>query len=135
MSNELWKENSVQFPRLIAEIVAAGVPDACWEEVVNSMDITYEELNELQDRAQEEWESIKNRHCPPIKTAEKGYKKKVFQYNDGQYYVWNGESLSGGVIHKTRSKWNAADFSGYLNEEDALSDIPEYDGGRFVILK
>ena len=59
--SDLWERNDIQFPRLISEIIAAGVPDACWEEVVNSMDITYEELNELQDRAQKEWERIKKR--------------------------------------------------------------------------
>lgn len=65
MSNELWDYNSVQFPRLIAEIAAIDIGEEAWDELLTSMDIESEDLSELFDRAQEEWEAIKNRHCPP----------------------------------------------------------------------
>ncbi len=61
---DLWKQNNIQFPRLLAELEAVG---AFTPEVVkglcDSMDITEEELGDLIDRAQEEWEIIKANYC------------------------------------------------------------------------
>lgn len=58
---ELWDDNSIQFPRLIAELEAAGafydaemVAEAC-----SSMDLTQEQFFELVDRAQAIWDKIK----------------------------------------------------------------------------
>ena len=57
MSNPNWKNNGIQFPRLLAEIVATqdnlDIPA-----LATSMDLTVEEVNELFDRAQLAWEEI-----------------------------------------------------------------------------
>jgi hypothetical protein len=70
-----WDNDAIQFPRLIAEMEAAGffaLPtedehtvasevNPIVEAVCDSMDITYAQLVELIDRAQESWDIIKAR--------------------------------------------------------------------------
>lgn len=60
--NENWKSNAIQFPRLIAELEAAGAftPEIT-KTLCTEMDLTIEEISELVDRAQDEWEKIKER--------------------------------------------------------------------------
>jgi hypothetical protein len=57
MSNSRWKDDSIQFPRLIAEIIATqeklDIAVLC-----ASMDITVDELDELFERAQNAWARI-----------------------------------------------------------------------------
>jgi len=61
MSNDKWRDNSIQFPRLIAEINAnVDISDEDWKSLCESMDINGTELNDLFDRADTEWERIKN---------------------------------------------------------------------------
>lgn len=55
--NRVWEDNRIQFPRLISEIMATQ--DLDLECLAESMDLTIDEVNELFDRASEEWESIK----------------------------------------------------------------------------
>lgn len=55
--NQVWNDNRIQFPRLIAEIMATQ--DLDLECLAESMDLTVDDVNELFDRASEEWESIK----------------------------------------------------------------------------
>lgn len=62
MSNKIWKDNSIQFPRLLAEIGSLIDSGQLWEELKESMDINDIELNELFDRAEIEWQKIKNIH-------------------------------------------------------------------------
>ncbi len=61
---DLWSMNNVQFPRLIAELEANGAftPEVV-KSLCDSMDITEEELSDLIDRAQEDWEFIKTNYC------------------------------------------------------------------------
>lgn len=58
MSNRNWKDNRIQFARLICEINATqdklDIPA-----LADSMDLTVEEVTELFDRAHDEWEKIK----------------------------------------------------------------------------
>jgi hypothetical protein len=62
---ERWKDNSIQFPRLLAEIMATcELTETMWASLCESMDITSDELSELFDRAQDEWERIKAITCP-----------------------------------------------------------------------
>jgi hypothetical protein len=61
MSNKNWKKDSVQFPRLIAELNAAGVfQDA---ETVSflkeSMDLTTDEILDVVERAERKFEVLK----------------------------------------------------------------------------
>ena len=64
MSDRLWKDNAVQFPRLIAEINACVDFGADWDRLLESLDISNEELCDLFDRADKVNEENKKRHCP-----------------------------------------------------------------------
>jgi len=58
--NKQWKDNSIQFPRLIAELEAAGAfTNQVTQELCENMDLTVDEISEIVDRAQDEWEAIK----------------------------------------------------------------------------
>ena len=61
--NPLWTDNSVQFPRLLAEI-SAVIPRETVEEVGESMDLEPAEVYALFSRAETEWEKIKEKYCP-----------------------------------------------------------------------
>lgn len=56
---EKWLNNTLQFPRLIAEAEAAGAftPEIL-EAMATSMDLTVHKVCELIDRAQSEWDHI-----------------------------------------------------------------------------
>lgn len=77
MSDEKFKDNFIQFPRLIAEICATvpltkkQVKDLC-----ESMDITVEELKDIETRAQIEWDRIKAGSRPKRITS----KQDRFEY-------------------------------------------------------
>lgn len=55
-----WRNDSIQFPRLIAELMAAG---AFTPEVISSlcdqMDLDADQIDEVIDRAQTVWDHIK----------------------------------------------------------------------------
>jgi hypothetical protein len=55
--NEKWLDNSIQFPRLIAEIAATQVID--FAALGESMDLEQIEISELFERASTAWEQIK----------------------------------------------------------------------------
>ena len=57
MSNANWKNNAIQFPRLLAEIMATQ--ELNMEALAESMDLSVEEVDELFDRADQEWEVAK----------------------------------------------------------------------------
>jgi hypothetical protein len=60
MSDESWARNYIQFPRLIAEIEAAGgFTDKLMQDLQTSMDLTEEDIFELIGRAQTIWDNIK----------------------------------------------------------------------------
>lgn len=59
-----WNNNAVQFPRLLAEIMATQNLDL--PALVESMDLTLDEVNELFDRADTVWESAKAGTVPAI---------------------------------------------------------------------
>lgn len=57
-----WKNNSIQFPRLIEEAQAAGAfTDEVIDAMCESMNLEKSELFELMERARIEWERIKNK--------------------------------------------------------------------------
>jgi len=59
-----WDDNTIQFPRLIAEICAnVEFKPEHWLDLQNSMCLSQDELNELFDRANAEWEAKKAKHC------------------------------------------------------------------------
>ena len=60
--NKNWRDNSIQFPRLISEIGATiDFTNKEWNDLCESMDLSQGEINDLFDRAQLKWEAIKNR--------------------------------------------------------------------------
>ena len=61
----LWAANNIQFPRLLAEICATQPMDRFdWDALCEGMDLELHEVDELFDRAQDEWEDIKELYCP-----------------------------------------------------------------------
>ena len=66
MSKAIWMDNSVQFPRLIAELEACGTftPEVL-RALSERMELSPPEVRDLIGRAQGQWESIKRMHCPP----------------------------------------------------------------------
>jgi hypothetical protein len=65
MSRSLWERDSIQFPRLIAEISACvDITKKDFTALCESMDLEPEQVNELFDRANAAWEKIKEKHCP-----------------------------------------------------------------------
>ena len=65
---DLWKDDSIQFARLLAEIGAAGFMG--WVEaqkIGGSMHLEYRELDEIFRRASAAWEKLKAEHYPDDK--------------------------------------------------------------------
>jgi hypothetical protein len=60
--NKNWKNNAIQFPRLIAELEAVGafVPSIV-HDLAEAMDLTPAEIFTLVSRAQAEWDKIKQK--------------------------------------------------------------------------
>lgn len=57
-----WKNDSIQFPRLIAEMEAAGFFTQQHELLsllCQSMDLDLHQIHEIVDRAQQQWDAIK----------------------------------------------------------------------------
>ena len=60
MSNDNWNNNAIQFPRLLAEINACvTISNEDWLDLLESMDLSEDDIIELMDRANDEWERIK----------------------------------------------------------------------------
>lgn len=36
---DLWADNSIQFPRLLAEIIGVGLSESQWDALLDSMDL------------------------------------------------------------------------------------------------
>lgn len=67
-----WDNNAIQFPRLLAEIMATQ-EKLDMPALAESMDISIDELNELFDRAHQAWELIKVGATPPIPVTLNGF--------------------------------------------------------------
>lgn len=66
--NVAWLDNSIQFPRLLAEIIGVGLTEQQWDDICATMDLDSNNLSELFDRAQAEWEKIKELQRDKSKT-------------------------------------------------------------------
>lgn len=62
MSGSKWEKDSLQFPRLLAEIRAIGLTQAQYNDLCASMDLTMEDIDELLERAETAWQKIKQEH-------------------------------------------------------------------------
>lgn len=56
---DVWEDDSVQFPRLLAEISAIDLSKEQILELCKSMDLKPGDIRDLLDRAQRRWELIK----------------------------------------------------------------------------
>ena len=63
--NNLWGQNAVQFPRLIAELWGIGLTQKQREFLKKQMELTGRDIDELFERADKEWQKIKAKNCPP----------------------------------------------------------------------
>jgi len=62
----IWQDDSLQFPRLIAEINAnVMIRPKDFKDLCESMDLTPDLVKELFDRADTAWENHKRVVCPP----------------------------------------------------------------------
>lgn len=60
MSNKVWNNNKIQFPRLIAELHMIGAfNEQVLSDLSESMDLSPEQIDELVDRALVEFENNK----------------------------------------------------------------------------
>lgn len=58
--NPKWEDNSIQFPRLLAEICANGILNKeAYAVLQESMDLEASDIDEILIRAVEEWDQIK----------------------------------------------------------------------------
>lgn len=58
--NTLWKDDRVQFARLITEINATwDLTEFQWDSLLDAMDLKTEEMDELFERAHSAWEKAK----------------------------------------------------------------------------
>lgn len=57
-----WENDAIQFPRLISELQAAGAFTApVVEELLESTDLTKQNLFEIVERATKQWDEIKTK--------------------------------------------------------------------------
>ena len=71
MSNKNWKNDKIQFPRLLAEVWAnVEISEKDWKDLAESMDLSDIELESLFNRAMKEWERIKEKTCPVRKSQQ-----------------------------------------------------------------
>jgi ElaB/YqjD/DUF883 family membrane-anchored ribosome-binding protein len=54
-----WKNNKIQFPRLLSEIRAIGLTAEQYSFLEESTDLSVAEIDELFERAEEEFDKIK----------------------------------------------------------------------------
>jgi hypothetical protein len=59
--NVNWANDRIQYPRLLAELYAMSGIDVLIRQVCTSMDLTPAQVEELFERAQRQWDQIKDR--------------------------------------------------------------------------
>lgn len=64
---DLWKDDKIQFARLISEITAAMDEKVkpLIKDLATGMDLSHDEVLELFDRAEEVWKDAREKHCLP----------------------------------------------------------------------
>jgi succinate dehydrogenase flavin-adding protein (antitoxin of CptAB toxin-antitoxin module) len=72
-----WKNDSIQFARLLAEIRAVGLTKQQCEALCESMDLEDRDIIELFMRAEEKWEKVK------AKILSSGFKKAARKVREG----------------------------------------------------
>jgi len=62
--NPLWLSDSIQFPRLLAEIHAIDMPQDMLDQLCLNMDLEPFQIGEILRRATEAFDRIKEEFCP-----------------------------------------------------------------------
>jgi hypothetical protein len=60
-AEENWKNDAIQFPRLLAELRAVGLYPAQYQELIDAMSLSEGEIDALLERAEAAWQRIKER--------------------------------------------------------------------------
>jgi hypothetical protein len=60
----LWELDTVQFPRLLAEIRAVGLTDEQYADLNESMDLDRDSIDALLERAEQAWIRVKDHFMP-----------------------------------------------------------------------
>jgi hypothetical protein len=55
-----WQNDDIQFPRLLAEIRAIGLKVEQYRQLRQSMDLSVKQIDEILERAELSWQSIKD---------------------------------------------------------------------------
>lgn len=80
MSRDKWEDDSIQFPRLLCEIMATqdklDIPA-----LAESMDLSVEDVNELFDRAHTTWERAKKQN-------------EILAFQSGRMYTEKGQRIA-----------------------------------------
>ena len=63
MEKTKWDLNSIQFPRLLAVLRAVGLTAQQYADLCESMELESSDIDELLERAEEEWEVLKDAHA------------------------------------------------------------------------
>ena len=58
-SGPCWKNDYVQFSRMLSEIRACGLTDSQYQDLKLSMDLDRTDIDKIMERAETEWEKIK----------------------------------------------------------------------------
>ena len=58
--SEKWEDNNIQYPRFLAEIRAIGLTPGQYIDLQEATDLTVEEIDEIFERAEDDWQEIKS---------------------------------------------------------------------------
>lgn len=58
-TNRNWKNDAIQFPRLLAELRAIGLYPQQYAELIEAMDLSEGEIDAVLERAETAWQAIK----------------------------------------------------------------------------
>jgi hypothetical protein len=124
MVSEIWKNDDVQFPRLLSEILAAGLPEETLEQLCNSMDLQKSEIFEILERADRKFEQIKNELCDKDSSVESSFILDESSEENEESDIYYEVDIPS-VNHE--DSWiNVTSFS---TKHEAVRFIEEYYGG------
>jgi hypothetical protein len=128
MGKGTWGNDGIQFPRLLAEINAVGLTTAQIKALCVSMDLQPAQITELLERAECEWEALKDRsHEPPEYTpSARAYISAMMDAaNDTEVQVLSDVRVRAGLLLKcSKCGWlntpsDARKTNGYCWDCDA----------------
>lgn len=117
MSDEAWKRDDIQFPRLIAEVQGVLTKKQV-EHLCESMDISVDELDDVIHRAILTWEGIKQHlpNLPPDPT--KTYIRLLEAADDDLAFQIEDVAVKAGVVWRCDNPLDGEPCK-YINPEDS----------------